>query len=68
MEWQTRIKELLARNVSVGEIAASMGVTDNAVREVLSGRTKQPRADAAMGLIALCQKHQVTPEPKPEAA
>lgn len=62
MDWQTRIRELLAREVSIGEIAVSMGVTDNAVREVLSGRTKQPRADAALGLLALCRQHGVGQE------
>lgn len=68
MEWKTCIQELIARNVSVGEIASAMGVTDNAVREVLSNRTKQPRANAAMKLLALCAKHGVAIGDAKEAA
>lgn len=59
MDWKNRIQELTARDLSISDIADFMGVTDNAVREVLSGRTKQPRANAALRLIELCAKHKV---------
>lgn len=60
MDWKSRIEALLAIDgITVDSIASEMGVTSNAVREVLSGRTKSPRADAALALIALCQRHGV---------
>ncbi len=64
MDWKNRIQELTARELSIAEIADYMGVTDNAVREVLSGRTKQPRANAALRLVELCIKHKVGETPK----
>ena len=51
MDWKLRIDEHLAAGATVDEIARHMGVTGNAVREILAGRTKQPRANAAMKLL-----------------
>lgn len=53
MDWNAHIKELIAAGASVDDIAGHIGVTGNAVREILAGRTKAPRADAAFRLAAL---------------
>ncbi len=58
MDWKTRIEALLAIDgMTVDAIATEMGVTGNAVREILSGRTKAPRAAAALALLAFCKQH-----------
>lgn len=57
MDWKARVDRLIAKDVSLDDIANAMGVTPNAVREIRDARTKQPRANAALGLLALCQKH-----------
>lgn len=56
MDWKARIEALLATGMTVDEIATAMGLTGNAIREVMSGRTKSPRADAALLLLALCDQ------------
>lgn len=61
MDWQKCISSLQAAGVSVDQIAGEIGVTGNAIREVVAGRTKAPRANAALKLLDLCQKHGVTP-------
>ncbi|KXB20318.1 hypothetical protein [Xylella fastidiosa] len=53
MDWKARIKILIDGGATVDSIAAHMGVTPNAVREILAGRTKSPRADAAFRLASL---------------
>ena len=68
MDWKPCIRSLAAANVSLDEIASAMGVTPNAIRELLADRTKSPRASAAFKLMALCQKHGIEPpetEPAP---
>ena len=51
MDWKLRIEQLLADGSTVDQVARHMEVTPNAVREILAGRTKQPRANAAMKLL-----------------
>jgi len=53
MNWKKHIHALLDAGMTLDKIAASMGVTTNAVREILAGRTKSPRADAAIRLLRL---------------
>ena len=53
MDWKSRIELLMAAGGTVEGIASHMGVTPNAVREILAERTKQPRANAAMRLLEL---------------
>lgn len=58
MNWAQMIIELKADGMSVADIAASMGVTPNAVREIVAGRTKAPLYDAACKLKALHKRRQ----------
>lgn len=53
MDWKSQIQGLIGAGATVDSIAAGMGVTPNAVREVLAGRTKAPRADAAFRLARM---------------
>ncbi|WP_075677675.1 hypothetical protein [Stenotrophomonas sp. TD3] len=53
MDWKSHIEELLSAGATVNELAAGMGVTANAVREIRAGRTRSPRADAAFRLAAM---------------
>ncbi|ADV26989.1 hypothetical protein Psesu_1139 [Pseudoxanthomonas suwonensis 11-1] len=53
MEWKTRIQSLIDAGIQLDAIAARMEVTPNALREILAGRTKAPRAAAAFRLAAL---------------
>ena len=53
MDWKSIIEGLIAKGNTIESIAESMGVTGNAVREILSGRTKSPRAEAAIALLKL---------------
>lgn len=56
MDWKSRIEALMAAGMTVNEIAEAMGVTPNAVREILQERTKSPRAEAAFALLRLCDE------------
>ena len=58
MTWKQRIDDLILSGQTVDSIARHMGVTANAVREIIKGRTAAPRADAAIKLMAL---HEATP-------
>lgn len=65
MDWKSHILLLLGAGATVDQVASGMGVTPNAVREIIAGRTKSPRADAAFRLA------QMRPEdfkPAPAAA
>lgn len=53
MDWKTHIEQLMEAGATPALIADRIGVTANAVREVLAGRTKSPRADAAFKLAKL---------------
>ncbi|WP_315388715.1 hypothetical protein [uncultured Stenotrophomonas sp.] len=53
MDWKSQIQGLISAGATVDSIASGMGVTPNAVREVLAGRTKAPRADAAFRLARM---------------
>ncbi|HHW4685691.1 MAG TPA: hypothetical protein ACQGQG_10450 [Xylella sp.] len=68
MDWKARIKSLIKAGATVDAIAAHMGVTPNAVREILAGRTKAPRADAAFRLASLTPDVFGPPATKQEAA
>lgn len=59
MNWQLCISSLLDKGLTIEEIAAAIGVTPSAIREVIAGRTKSPRAEAAMLLLDLCRAHGV---------
>ncbi|MBS0229668.1 MAG: hypothetical protein JSS52_00710 [Proteobacteria bacterium] len=61
MNWQSVINSLIGSGLSIDDIATEMGVTANAVREITAGRTKSPRYEAAMRLIALCKKKRIAP-------
>ncbi len=56
MTWRIRISSLIEAGLTVDAIAESIGVTPNAVREVIAGRTKAPRAEAAIRLVELCRE------------
>jgi hypothetical protein len=53
MDWKSQIQGLIGAGATVDSIAAGMGVTPNAIREILAGRTKAPRADAAFRLARM---------------
>jgi transcriptional regulator with XRE-family HTH domain len=53
MDWKSHIEGLLSAGATVDQLAVGMGVTPNAVREILAGRTKAPRAEAAFRLAAM---------------
>ncbi|BCX44432.1 hypothetical protein I5U29_03995 [Stenotrophomonas maltophilia] len=53
MDWKSHIEWLLSAGATVDQLAAGMGVTPNAVREIRAGRTRAPRADAAFRLAAM---------------
>lgn len=71
MDWKKCISQLQAAGLTIDQISAEAGVTANAVREVVAGRTKQPRANAALRLVWLCSRHGIetpvtaTPEGHP---
>ena len=53
MDWKPHVSQLIASGATVSGIAARIGVTPNAVRELMAGRTKQPRGMAAVRLAKL---------------
>ena len=57
MDWKSHIERLLSAGATVDQLAVGMGVTPNAVREILAGRTKSPRAEAAFKLAAMKPEH-----------
>lgn len=70
MNWKSHIEQLLGAGATVDQVASKIGVTPNAVREILAERTKSPRAAAAMKLAKLKPRHFVKKAAitKPEAA
>lgn len=71
MNWKSHIESLISFGWSIDSLAERMGVTPNAVREILANRTKAPRADAAMKLAAIAPSEQPPARvttPKSEAA
>lgn len=60
MDWKSHIEGLLRAGATVDQLAAGMGVTPNAVREILAGRTRSPRADSAFKLAAMKPEHYQT--------
>lgn len=67
MDWKTHIEQLVGAGITLPQIADRIGVTPNALREILAGRTKAPRASAAFKLAALTPDA-FGPAPKGEAA
>ena len=59
MDWKTAIETLVQRGMTPDTIGAEIGVGGNAIREILAGRTKAPRAEAAFKLAALCKRRRV---------
>lgn len=57
MDWKSHIEGLLSAGATVDQLAVGMGVTPNAVREILAGRTRSPRAEAAFRLAAMKPEH-----------
>lgn len=55
MDWKTHIKKLIEAGATPTQIADRIGVTANAIREIVAGRTKAPRADAAFRLASLTE-------------
>lgn len=53
MDWKAHINSLISFGWTVSQLSDRMGVSDQAVREILAGRTKAPRADAAIRLAAI---------------
>lgn len=53
MDWKSQIQGLIGAGATVDSIAAGMGVTPNAIREILAGRTRAPRAEAAFRLARM---------------
>ncbi|KRG54091.1 helix-turn-helix domain-containing protein [Stenotrophomonas nitritireducens] len=53
MDWKLHIAQLISAGATPGQIAERIGVTANAIREIVAGRTKSPRADAAFKLARL---------------
>ncbi|AJQ88076.1 hypothetical protein ACQR5V_21550 [Xanthomonas oryzae pv. oryzicola] len=57
MDWKSHIEQLIAAGATPALIAQRIGVTANAIREILAGRTTAPRADAAFKLAKLRPVH-----------
>jgi plasmid maintenance system antidote protein VapI len=53
MDWKAHINSLLSFGWTVDALAGRMDVSPQAIREILAGRTKAPRADAAIKLAAI---------------
>lgn len=67
MDWKAHIEKLIGAGATPAMIADRIGVTANAVREILAGRTKSPRASAAFKLAKL-KASDFSPAPKDEVA
>lgn len=67
MDWKSQIQGLIGAGATVDSIAAGMGVTPNAVREIIAGRTKAPRADAAFRLARMVDAEPSVPAASPRA-
>jgi plasmid maintenance system antidote protein VapI len=63
MDWKPHVSQLIASGATVSGIAARIGVTPNAVRELMAGRTKQPRGMAAVYLSQLKPDDFATQQP-----
>jgi len=53
MNWKKHIHALREAGMTLEQIAEAMGVSTSAIYELLAGRTKSPRADAAIRLLNL---------------
>jgi len=53
MDWKKHIHALREAGMTLDQIAEAMGVSTSAIYELLAGRTKSPRADAAIRLLSL---------------
>lgn len=67
MDWKSHIEMLIAQGATPDAIAQRIGVTANAVREIVAGRTKSPRAAAAFKLAKL-KPANFAPAPKRKRA
>ena len=56
MDWKAAIERLTDAGMPLEDVAVEMGVTTNALREILAERTKSPRAAAAIKLLALIER------------
>lgn len=61
MDWKLHIELLIAAGATPDRIAKRIGVTANAIREILAGRTKAPRAESAFKLAKLRPSQFATP-------
>lgn len=53
LTWQSRIRELQAAGLTLAEIGELTGLSTSSVGDIASGRSTQPRGDAAVALHEL---------------
>ena len=51
--WASRISDLLKKGMTLSEIGAEVGLTQSSLSDIKSGRSKEPRGDAAVKLHEL---------------
>jgi transcriptional regulator with XRE-family HTH domain len=51
--WQLRVRELQALGMTLQQIGAAVGLSTPAIGGIATGRTKQPRGEAAVRLDKL---------------
>lgn len=51
--WSSRIRDLQGTDLTLAEIAERIGLTPSAVGDLATGRTEEPRGDAAVKLHEL---------------
>ena len=68
MDWKAIIKDLRGVGLSVETIAGEVGLSASAVREIVAGRTSEPRYAAGDRLVALHKTKVNRPAPTRDAA
>jgi len=51
--WSSRISDLRRKGMTVAEIGDAIGLAQSSVSDIESGRSKEPRGDAAVALHEL---------------
>jgi len=51
--WRTRVQDLRAKGMTLAEIGREIGLSIPAVNDIDKGRTKEPKGDTAIKLVAL---------------
>lgn len=60
MDYQTLLRDLLATGLTQREIGLRIGLTQSAVAELASGRSRSPRGDAVLYLVELARERGIS--------